>query len=313
MGLLDTLFGAAKVLIRTALSTVKDVVVETVRALEGTATGKVLIKAAESWATTKSKAYRSAASFAEEEAELGKKMARDGKLPPSDWDRKREIDEARMQLREKHAQADAGRLKEDLAGKDTRVVAAEADEFIGAIGLLTHKECGCGGTMAVTTSHRSTNGGAYQTEFTWACPVCRKRERFDPVKESAALVRTADPDLDIPERERHKLWNEPKTLAETNARLSSHLGEADKEVLCPNHLVPMKLFPSFAASRGLVLDSYTYACICTTIDGRRCMQKVPLDRMAQASAALRRLEGVGITTNRPAGHRSIYVGDGLPI
>ena len=125
-------------------------------------------------------------------------------------------------------------------------------------------------------------------------------------------MRRPDADLDLSTETRHRLWNEPKTLAETNARLSSHLGESDKDVLCPNHLIPMKLFPSLTASKGLVLDSYAYACVGMNIDGHRCPHKVPLDRMAMASAALRRLEGVGILQNQPATRKSIYLSDGLP-
>lgn len=74
------------------------------------------------------------------------------------------------------------------------------------------------------------NGGAYRTEYEWTCPACQKREKFDPLKEAASLVRRPDADLDLSTETRHRLWNEPKTLAETNARLSSHLGESDKDV-----------------------------------------------------------------------------------
>ena len=126
------------------------------------------------------------------------------------------------------------------------------------------------------STSRQSNPTLYRTDYEWTCPACQKREKFDPLKEAASLVRRPDADLDLSTETRHRLWNEPKTLAETNARLSSHLGESDKDVLCPNHLIPMKLFPSLTASKGLVLDSYAYACVGMNIDGHRCPHKVPL-------------------------------------
>lgn len=314
MGFLDVLIGGAKALLRAVAVTVRDVVVETVKALEGTVTGRAASTLLDSWVQTKSKARSRAADLAAEEAEFAERMAKDGKLRPSDWDRKREIDEERMRLREAHAQADAARLKEDIehAGDEARVAAVDADEVVSTIGLLSHKTCRCGGRMAVNTKHRSVNGGGPRMEFEWACPECRKREKFDPVAEAASVVRAPDLDLDLPARERHRLWNEPKTLAEANTRLASHLGATDSEVLCPDHLMPMRLFPSAAVSRGLLLDSYGYACTCTTVDGRLCQQKVPIERMAQASAALRRLEGVGMIRELPKSEARIYTNGPKP-
>ena len=310
MGFLDALLGGAKALVRMVTTAISEVVIQTVKGLEGTQTGKALATVFESWAHSKASAHKQAADLAAEEAEIAQRMARDGKLRPADWERKQEIDKERDTLREAHANADAARMREDItaAGDEAKVVAANADEITSAIGLLAHKVCGCGGRMAVVTQHRSVSGGPPHTEFEWACPVCRKREKFDPIKAAASVVRTPDLELDLPVNERHRLWNEPETLAETNARLSSHLGESDSEVLCPDHLTPMKLFPSLTASKGRVLDSYAYACTGMTIDGRRCLHRVPLDRMAQASAALRRLEGVGILKAPPKKRGSIYTG-----
>ena len=312
MGILGMLMGGFKALVKTTLTAVKDIVVATVRELEDTITGRAAATAFETWVQKKSKAHSHAADLAEEEAELAQKKAKDGKLSPSDLDRLNEIGKEKDDIREAHAQADAARMKEDLQDENAKVVKVEDDELLSGVGLLTHKICQCGGRMAVTSKHRSVNGGAYRTEYEWTCPACQKREKFDPLKKAASLVRRPDADLDLSTETRHRLWNEPKTLAETNARLSSHLGESDKDVLCPNHLIPMKLFPSLTASKGLVLDSYAYACVGMNIDGHRCPHKVPLDRMAMASAALRRLEGVGILQNQPATRKSIYLSDGLP-
>jgi len=311
MELLNALLGGAKALIRSTTKAFVAVIGETLREVENTRTERALSTVFESWVQTKVSTLNRAADLAAEEAELAQRMAKDGKLRPQDWDRVREMGKERDDFRKAHADADALRMQEDIevAGDAAKVVAVDADELASTVGLLVHKVCSCGGRMAVTTRYRSVNGGAHRVEFEWACPTCKRREKFDPEAEAATIVRTPDTDLDLPTHERHRLWNEPKTLAETNIRLSRHLGEPDKDVLCPDHLTPMKLFPNLATGAGAVLGSYAYACAGVTLDGHMCKRKVPLDRMAQASAALRRLEGSGILKNRPTTRRSVYTGD----
>ncbi|MCE1250692.1 MAG: hypothetical protein LWW82_08175 [Comamonadaceae bacterium] len=308
--MLEALFGAAKALIKAALGAAKEVVVETVKALEGTTTGKVLSHAVESWVRTKTQAAAQAQDLAAEEAEIGAKMARDGKLSPAEWGRVDEINEHRSQLRKQYAQADAAKLREALDHAGAVHAPVSADEIISTVGLLPHKTCQCGAMMAVSTTH-TQQYGQWKNKFAWRCAVCGAREYFDPVKEAATIVRAPDADLDMPEAKRHEIWHAPATLADANARLRSHMGEADNEVLCPQHLLPMKIFPSLAANRGLVLDSYAYACVGMNPDGRGCTHRIPIDRLAITSAVLQRLEGRGLVqAGSPA--RKIHIG-GVPV
>ena len=305
MGFFESLFGAAKVLIRGVLPAIRDVVVELATAFGGPSTGKVVKKAIESWTQTKAKAYNRAEELAEEEAELAQKMARDGRLTEADWERKHGINAQRDALDAQHAKADAERLAEDLDTPGAVAVNADADEISSTIGLIPHRRCDCGKSMRLRTSSTTRYGEEY-TKFWWSCPSCGASEKFDPLKEAGAFARAADSDLDVPVNTRHRIWNEPKTLAETNIRIRKHIGRPDPDVLCPDHRVPMRL--AQLPGRGRVLDGYAYCCPGVTIDGHGCMHVVSLGHMAQASAALRRYEGVGIIKNRPAEKIGIYTG-----
>jgi hypothetical protein len=102
-----------------------------------------------------------------------------------------------------------------------------------------------------------------------------------------------DPDLDTPKVQRRAAWEEPRTIAETHGRIRQHLGDEDNQVICPQHLLPMKLLPK-RAQGGRILDSYEYVCPGVTSDGKACEQKIELQTMPQVAATLRRTEGKGI-------------------
>jgi hypothetical protein len=76
-------------------------------------------------------------------------------------------------------------------------------------------------------------------------------------------------------------------------RIRSTLGDDDKGVVCPHHMLPMKLLPKASPGR-LMLDSYEYICPGVGDDGRACDYKIPMETYVQAAEALRRRDGVGI-------------------
>ena len=82
-------------------------------------------------------------------------------------------------------------------------------------------------------------------------------------------------------------------LNKAHGRLRASLDEEDEEIVCPAHMLPMKLMPKPSAG-GRMLDSYEYICLGITPDGRACGHKVPVKSFPQVSAALRRREGRGI-------------------
>ena len=102
-----------------------------------------------------------------------------------------------------------------------------------------------------------------------------------------------DPDLDGPPAVRRQRWEEEKTLVRTHERLRKHLDDDDEEMLCPRHVLPMKLMQKRRGG-GKLLDSYEYVCLGVTSDGRACDQTVPVQTFPQVSATLRRSEGRGI-------------------
>ena len=86
--------------------------------------------------------------------------------------------------------------------------------------------------------------------------------------------------------------------AEEDARgqgeyFSSLLDEEDKNIVCPTHLIPMKLSEKPNAD-GRLLATYEYVCLGVDADGRACRHKISLETFPQVSEALRRRDGVGI-------------------
>lgn len=134
-------------------------------------------------------------------------------------------------------------------------------------------------------------------KFKWRCTSARSIPCRDLYVSSAELaqqisVRQPHVDLDITLAERNE-WNNKSLVTKTAGRVRSHLGEEDELILCPVHLLPMKLLP-IANSQGLLLDSYQYTCFGVHPDGRACNHTVPVKSFGQVSGLLTRSEGRGI-------------------
>ena len=82
-------------------------------------------------------------------------------------------------------------------------------------------------------------------------------------------------------------------MVETAGRLRQALGEDDDHVICPTHLLPLKLLPRQNAD-GRLLSTYEYVCLGVDAVGRACNHRILLETFPQVSEALKRREGHGI-------------------
>ncbi|CAI08014.1 hypothetical protein ebA3346 [Aromatoleum aromaticum EbN1] len=168
------------------------------------------------------------------------------------------------------------------------------DETSASVGVISSKECPeCKGVMRVRQGGLRDNG---RRTFYWQCtdrPGVCPTVKLDPERDKATVIRREDPNLDLPTQERRAIWEQKEVLVETATRLRKGLGEDDKEVICPHHLMPLKLLPRQNAD-GRLLLTYEYVCLGVDPEGRACNYKVPLETFPQVSEALRRREGQGI-------------------
>lgn len=134
-------------------------------------------------------------------------------------------------------------------------------------------------------------------KFKWRCTSVRQppcKEIYVSPTELAQQVSVRKPhaDLDIDPAQR-KEWEDPGLLANTAGRVRQHLGYNDEAIICPIHLLPMKLLPT-ANAGGLLLNTYQYTCLGVLPDGRACSHTVPVTAFGQVSGLLTRTEGRGI-------------------
>lgn len=302
MSFLESLFSGAKAFIREVvvpvLHAAKQVAVETVRVvLEeidrsefGRAATRLIDGAARQY-------FGRAEDLAAEQREIAERARRDGRRSTRDVDRLREIDLERRKLREDLDTAQASEASVALKNAAGELVARPVsdDETSAAVGILSSRVCpACGGTMRIRQGR--FNGTTQRRSFYWLCsahPGACKTIPFDPVKENLTALRRADPNLDLPLKERREIWERKDVIRGTQIRLRQHLGEKDHEVICPHHLLPMKLLEQ-PNSSGLLLSTYQYVCLHVDDDGRACQHRVPLETFPQVSESLRRSEGAGI-------------------
>ncbi len=295
MNFLDALFSGAKAFVKELVSAAGAVVREVLREIDQSAFGRSATRLVDGVAD---RYFNQARSLSEEEIELVEKATRDGRRTEADAERLREIAAEREQVRVEMDRVNAERSAQELRDhvEETLVARLDDDELSSSVGILAAKTCpACGGMMRIRQGAVASNTG--MRRFYWQCtepnfPPC-PYVKLDPAKGNAGVVRMADPDLDTPKEERRATWNRPDVIAETHGRVRQHLGDDDKQVVCPQHLLPMKLLPK-RGQGGRVLDSYEYVCLGVTSDGKACDHKIDLQTMPQVAAMLRRTEGEGI-------------------
>lgn len=295
MSFLDSLFSGAKAFVRELVSVVSEAVKVILEEVDRSVFGKAateLVKGA-----TK-RYFNTATDLAEEEGELAEKRRRDGRLREADLERLRQIEEERERLRKEMDAAKAREATETFRDAQDEMVSASVtdDEASASLGILSTKACpACGDAMRIRQGF--VNSKTDRARFYWQCTSSRTSPcptiTLDPQAEQASVIRRPDADLDGPRKERVETWNRQDVLANAHGRLRTSLGETDEEIVCPKHLLPMKLLPKPLAG-GRLLDSYEYVCLGVNIDGRACDHKVTMTSFPQVSAALRRRDGRGI-------------------
>lgn len=295
MSFLQSLFAGAKMILKGLVHVAADVVRVVLNEVDKSAIGRA---ATDVLRGTAERINNRAYDLANEERELALKRQRDGRNSDNDLERLQEIEVERKRLRQELDAANKKTAAEDMRNAQAEVVSAPVtdDEASASVGILASKECpACGGTMRIRQGALNSVNG--RRSFYWQCTAQSSLPcstiKLDPHAEKAAIIRKPDPDLDGPQSKRREIWQQRALLAKTHGRLRSALGEADEQVICPHHLLPMKLMPK-ARADGLMLSSYEYVCLGVMKDGRACAHKHEVSSFPQVAAALRRREGVGI-------------------
>ena len=294
MSLLDTLWGGAKALIQGVASAAREVVRAVLEEIDRSSIGRATTQLIHG---VTRQHFGRAHDLADEERELAEKRVRDGKLREADLERLQAIEAERDALRKQLEATKAEEAARALmdAREDLIVANMSADEAASAVGILASKACECGGTMRIVQGGFDAKRG--RQSFFWKCTVphaipCRT-VALDPEAQKTAVLRQADPDLDGAHATRRAIWERQDVLSKAHGRLRQGLGDDDEEVICPAHLLPMKLMPKPSGS-GRMLDSYHYVCLGVHTDGRACSHTVDVKSFPQVAATLKRRDGVGI-------------------
>ena len=295
LNILEALFVGAKALVKGIASVARTVVREVLKEIDQSAFGRAATRLVDGIAD---RYFNQARDLADEQRDLAARLQRDGRRTDADAERLRQIEAELRRIRAELERANGERSAQELRdhADETLLTRLDDDELRSNVGILAAKVCtSCGGTMRIRQAPIASDTGLRR--FYWQCtghqlPPC-PYVKLDPSKGDAGVVRLADPDLDTPKADRRAVWNRPDVLAETHRRVRQHLGNDDKQVVCPQHVLPMKLLPK-RLQGGRVLDSYEYVCLEVTADGRACNHKIELQTMPQVAAMLRRTEGEGI-------------------
>ena len=295
MGWLDSLFAGAKAFLTEAVEFVGQAVKAVLQEIDKSSFGRAATGLVRG---VTERHFNTAQDLADEEREFAEKRLRDGRFTENDLDRLREIKAERDSLRKELDAAKAVRSAQELREAQNEVIAATVtgDEAAASIGILSTKECpNCEGAMRIRMNGFDTK--ANRQKFYWQCTASNRLPcptvQLDPEAENKSVLRRPDADLDGSRKQREAIWKRPDVLVKAHGRLRAGLDEEDQEMVCPNHLLPMKLMPK-PSPGGLLLDSYEYICLGINPDGRACSHKVPVQSFPQVSAALRRREGRGI-------------------
>ena len=293
--ILEALFSGAKAFVREAVSVARDAVRVILEEVDRSSFGRAATGLVN---VITERYFKKAAVLAEEEAELAAKVRRDGRRTPADEERLQEIEAERAMVRRDLDAARTRDASEALKKHQKEVVSVSAtdDDASASSGIMSAKECpNCDGTMRIRQG--GYNKQRDRRSFWWQCTETQARAcptiPFDPEADRATVLRRPDADLDGPRAQRRPIWERPDVLAKTHGRIRSTLGEADKDIVCPQHALPMKLIPRPSAG-GRLLDSYEYVCLGVTPEGLACEYKLPMEAYSQVSAALRRRDGKGI-------------------
>jgi len=299
MNFLDALFSGAKALAKELVSFGRTLVHEILQEIDNSSFGKAATRVV---AGAADRMFGDAQDLADEERDLAEKFQRDGRRTEADAERLRTLNAEREQLRKAMEAANAARnaqeFKEKASADAVHVHELDDDELGANIGLLVEKKCPeCGATMQIGQGGLNTTLGKVTRKFYWRCTAIKLKPcptiTLHPEQERASVIRPESADFDTPKDVRRAIWDRQPVINETHSRVRQHLGDDDKQLVCPTHLLPLKLMQS-ATPSGKNFGSYEYVCLSVNADGSFCKHKVALDSMPQVAAMLQRTEGAGI-------------------
>ncbi|MBZ2208576.1 hypothetical protein [Massilia soli] len=293
MGFLEALFSGARAILQGVVEVAALAVRAVLAEIDHSAVGRVAIEFV--GGVTK-KYFSNARNLADEERELAERFRRDGRRSELDSERLNEIHLERERVKKALNDAATRQAEAELKNASDELISARLtdDDVSASSGILASKTCPeCGGGMRIRQ-------GAYtgkSRSFWWQCTaqnafIC-PNIKINLAAEQSTVLRRPDADLDGSSEYRRKVWEQPNVVAKTHGRLRASLGDDDEQIICPHHVLPMKLMAKNRAT-GLMLDSYEYVCLGVTSDGRACGHKVEVKTFTQVSALLRRRDGVGI-------------------
>lgn len=296
MDFLDSLFSGVKVFVKELVTVVGDAVRIVLEEIDRSSFGKAATGLVRG---VTRKYFSEAEDLAAEERELVEKIQRDGSHSDNDMERLKGIQADRERIRKKIEAAKANEAAEEFRAGVDDVIPVEMtdDEISSEVGILAFKECpDCGGTMGIRQGNFSVN--TQSRSFYWQCTSANQEPcrtiKLNSKELKASVLRKENPDLDGDAKERQKIWMRDDVINETHGRLrQNHLDEKDEDVVCPHHVLPMKLVQKRRAD-GLMLSSYEYVCTGIQPNGRACSYTVDLKTFPQLAAMLRRREGRGI-------------------
>lgn len=294
MGLLDSIFSGVKVFVRELVTVAAEAVRVVLDEIDKSSFGRA---ATELIQGATHRYFSTAADLADEERDLAKKFQRDNRRSAADEERLKEIAAERDRLKKELETARSREAADDFRQQKETVVAAPIsdDEASAAVGILASKTCPeCGDTMRIRQG--GYNDKTERRNFYWQCTSGKfscPTIKLDPNTEGGSVIRKLDPNLDLSLSERRSIWQRKDVLVEAATRLRQGLGDNDMDVVCPTHLLPMKLLPR-SHSDGRLLTSYEYVCLGVDAEGRACQHRIPLETFPQVSETLRRRDGFGI-------------------
>jgi hypothetical protein len=293
----EALYPGAKAIVKKSVDRAVESVVKSAKAFIDSWLKEVTKTGAADPADWARKHRKTAEELAEEEAYLAEKIKHDGRRSPADADRIQEINAVREKLREEVGETSGVQAAQQIAGTEGLIsTRASQDELASQVGILSTKQCpSCGGNMTLRLGRHNTTTGqnlywCCNSERPFRCPTLSLR----PAELAQQVsVRQPNADLDGSPAGRKEWAKDSSRLAKTAGRVRSHLGDDDEAIICPVHLLPMKLLQA-ANAGGRLLDSYQYVCLGVFPDGRACNHTVPVASFGQVSGMLTRTEGRGI-------------------
>lgn len=294
MSFLDALFSGAKALATELVKAGGALVREILREIDNSSFGKAATRVVTGMAD---RMFSHAQNLADEERELAEKFRRDGRRSESDEERIRELEKERDRLRREMEANNGARAAQEFKDRanEVDVHVLDDDEISANVGILAAKNCpNCGGAMRVIQGAFNTTRN--ERNFWWQCIAIRRfpcpNITIHANKLQEVVVRPESADFDTPKERRREIWSNQPLINEAHARVRQHLEEVDKQITCPDHLLPLKLIQ--CRRGGKLLDSYEYVCTAINADGTACAHTVPLQTMPQVASMLERNEGKGI-------------------